>query len=139
MKITILPQGTLAIYEQIVNQLKNAVVTGELKAGEALPSIRALAADLGAVSYTHLDVYKRQESGDRAVLRAIHFFAEDERVVKEVNALRAGDWNRFLKLVKESGDSSYKYLQNVYVSHDTVSAVSYTHLDVYKRQGKDGV
>ena len=46
MKITILPQGTLAIYEQIVNQLKNAVVTGELKAGEALPSIRALAADL---------------------------------------------------------------------------------------------
>ena len=29
MKITILPQGTLAIYEQIVNQLKNAVVTGE--------------------------------------------------------------------------------------------------------------
>lgn len=47
MKITILPQGTLAIYEQIVNQLKNAVVTGELKAGEALPSIRALAADLG--------------------------------------------------------------------------------------------
>lgn len=62
-----------------------------------------------------------KESGDRAVLRAIHFFAEDERVVKEVNALRAGDWNRFLKLVKESGDSSYKYLQNVYVSHDTVS------------------
>ena len=52
-----------------------------------------------------------KESGDRAVLRAIHFFAEDERVVKEVNALRAGDWNRFLKLVKESGDSSYKYLQ----------------------------
>lgn len=30
-------------------------------------------------------------------------------------------WNRFLKLVKESGDSSYKYLQNVYVSRDTVS------------------
>ena len=62
-----------------------------------------------------------KESGDRAVQRAIHFFAEDERVVKEVNALRAGDWNRFLKLVKESGDSSYKYLQNVYVSHDTAS------------------
>ena len=39
MKITILPQGTMAIYEQIVNQLKNAIVTGELKAGEALPSI----------------------------------------------------------------------------------------------------
>ena len=46
MKITIRPQGTLAIYEQIVNQLKNAIVTHELTANEALPSIRALAADL---------------------------------------------------------------------------------------------
>lgn len=46
MKIVIQPQGTLAIYEQIVNQLKNAIVTGELKTGEALPSIRGLAGDL---------------------------------------------------------------------------------------------
>ena len=46
LKINILPQGTLAIYEQIVLQMKNAIVTGELKPGEALPSIRALAADL---------------------------------------------------------------------------------------------
>ena len=46
MKIVIQPQGTLAIYEQIVNQLKNAIVTGELVSGEALPSIRALAGDL---------------------------------------------------------------------------------------------
>ena len=36
MKILIRTQGTLAIYEQIVDQLKNAIVTGELKAGEAL-------------------------------------------------------------------------------------------------------
>ena len=46
MKIIIQPQGTLAIYEQIVSQLKDAIVTGDLKAGEALPSIRALAGDL---------------------------------------------------------------------------------------------
>ena len=46
LKIIISPQGTLAIYEQIVSQLKNAIVTGVLSAGEALPSIRALAADL---------------------------------------------------------------------------------------------
>ena len=58
MKITILPQGTLAIYEQIVNQLKNAVVTGELKAGEALPSIRALAADLGVSVITTKRAYE---------------------------------------------------------------------------------
>ena len=46
ININILPQGTLAIYEQIIMQLKNAIITGELKSGEALPSIRALAADL---------------------------------------------------------------------------------------------
>ena len=46
LKIIISPQGTLAIYEQIVSQLKNAIVTGTLSAGEALPSIRALAKDL---------------------------------------------------------------------------------------------
>ena len=38
ININILPQGTLAIYEQIIMQLKNAIVTGELKSGEALPS-----------------------------------------------------------------------------------------------------
>ncbi|MBQ3544281.1 MAG: GntR family transcriptional regulator [Lachnospiraceae bacterium] len=46
MNIIIKPQGTTAIYEQIINQLKNAIITGELKAGEALPSIRALASSL---------------------------------------------------------------------------------------------
>lgn len=58
MKITILPQGTMAIYEQIVNQLKNAIVTGELKAGEALPSIRALAAELGVSVITTKRAYE---------------------------------------------------------------------------------
>ena len=47
LTIKIYPQGTLAIYEQIVMQLKNAIVSGDLKANEALPSIRRLAADLG--------------------------------------------------------------------------------------------
>ena len=46
MKIVIETQGTLAIYEQIVNQIKNAVIAGEVEPGEALPSIRSLAADL---------------------------------------------------------------------------------------------
>ncbi|MGN0485292.1 MAG: GntR family transcriptional regulator [Lachnospiraceae bacterium] len=61
MKITILPQGTTAIYEQIVNQLKNAIVTGELKAGEALPSIRSLAADLGVSVITTKRAYEELE------------------------------------------------------------------------------
>lgn len=61
MQITILPQGTLAIYEQITNQLKNAIVTGELKAGEALPSIRTLAADLGVSVITTKRAYEELE------------------------------------------------------------------------------
>lgn len=61
MKITIKPQGTLAIYEQIVNQLKNAIVSGELKAGEALPSIRALAMDLQVSVITTKRSYEELE------------------------------------------------------------------------------
>lgn len=61
MKIVIQPQGTLAIYEQIVNQLKNAIVTGELKAGEALPSIRGLAGDLNVSVITTKRAYEELE------------------------------------------------------------------------------
>lgn len=61
MKITILQQGTLAIYEQIVNQLKNLIVTGDLQAGEALPSIRSLAADLGVSVITTKRAYEELE------------------------------------------------------------------------------
>lgn len=61
MKIVIKPQGTMAIYEQIVNQLKNAIVTGELKAGEALPSIRMLASDLQVSVITTKRAYEELE------------------------------------------------------------------------------
>lgn len=56
----------------------------------------------------------KKEYGDRAVLRAIHFFAEDKRADDEKLALKNDDFNTFLKLVNESGNSSYKYLQNTY-------------------------
>lgn len=58
----------------------------------------------------------RINAGDRAVLRALHFFAETERAVREAECLRRGDFDEFLKLVSESGNSSFKYLQNIYVS-----------------------
>lgn len=61
MKIVIKSQGTLAIYEQIVNQLKSAIVTGELKAGEALPSIRALASELEISVITTKRAYEELE------------------------------------------------------------------------------
>lgn len=61
MKIVIKPQGTMAIYEQIVNQLKNAIIRGELKAGEALPSIRMLASDLQVSVITTKRSYEELE------------------------------------------------------------------------------
>lgn len=56
----------------------------------------------------------RQVCTDRAILRAFHFFADNDRVPKQAAALRAGDFEAFKALIIESGRSSYMYLQNVY-------------------------
>ena len=73
---------------------------------------------------------------DRAVLRAIHFYQENARVPQQVEALRLGDFAAFLELVKQSGYSSYMYLQNVipagYVEHQDV-AVSLALCEHYLR------
>ena len=56
----------------------------------------------------------RAAAGDRAVLRAIHFFNENERAVAEKKALAENRCEDCLNIVKESGHSSFEYLQNVY-------------------------
>ena len=55
----------------------------------------------------------RAAAGDRAALRAMHFFDDNRRVCQQVEALKANDFARFLSLVNESGRSSWLYLQNV--------------------------
>jgi len=55
----------------------------------------------------------RRSCGDRAVLRALHFFGDDARVPRETAALQNGDFSAFLEEVKASGRSSFMYLQNV--------------------------
>ena len=55
----------------------------------------------------------RAKSGDRAVMRAIHEYNENRRVPQQVAALESGDFDTFLRLTKESGFSSWMYLQNV--------------------------
>ena len=55
----------------------------------------------------------RSEAGDRAVLRAIHVYEENKRVERQVAAIKRGDFDCFLELVKASGRSSWMYLQNV--------------------------
>jgi len=59
----------------------------------------------------------RETAGDRAFLRAIHFVNENVRVQQEADALKNGDFAAFLQVVKASGDSSFKFLQNVYTTH----------------------
>ncbi len=80
----------------------------------------------------------REKYGDRAVLRAVHEYQENKRVVAQVDALEQGDFETFLQLIKESGYSSWMYLQNVipagYTAHQDV-AVSLALCEHYL-QGK---
>ena len=66
-----------------------------------------------SVFYEKLD-WLRSQLSDRAVLRALHFFREQERVAQAVAALEASDYQGFLDVIRRSGDSSSKYLQNIY-------------------------
>lgn len=63
----------------------------------------------------------RKAVGDRAVNRAFHVYGENRRVREEVQALRSGDFQRFLTLVRESGRSSAMYLQNIIPTGSTAA------------------
>lgn len=81
----------------------------------------------------------RKACGDRAVSRAMHFFDENERADREAEALRKGNFGEFLKVVTESGNSSFKYLQNIFASvnpkEQGVVLGLYTAESVLKGQG----
>ena len=89
-----------------------AAIPGELKEICSFFGKEVLTQIPEEVFYNAIPVL-RQRFGDRAVLRAIHFYEENARVPKQVAALQAGDFDRFLELEKQSGYCSYMYLQNV--------------------------
>jgi galactokinase len=60
----------------------------------------------------------RELYGDRAVLRTIHYFGENIRVRTGTEALKDGNFEGFMQLIAASGNSSFKYLQNVYAPHE---------------------
>jgi galactokinase len=66
----------------------------------------------------------RERCGDRAFLRAVHFVEENIRVDEQVAALKRADFDAFLRLITDSGNSSWKLLQNVYVSRDNAGATA---------------
>ena len=86
--------------------------------------MKAVAAALGAEvlrGFTEEDILQaapvlRKKLGDRALLRAIHFMRENERVLCAKDALKEGDLAAFLSVVLASGRSSFQYLQNVYTN-----------------------
>ncbi len=73
---------------------------------------------------THEDIIKnaaqlRRYAGDRAILRALHFLSENERVTEQSEALKNEDIEKFLDITKQSGRSSFMWLQNVFNLRDT--------------------
>ena len=101
-----------------------AAVPGEIKAVAACFGKEVLTQIEEAEFFGAIPML-REKCGDRAVLRAVHFYQENARVPKQVAALESGDFATFLKLIKESGYSSYMYLQNVipagYKAHQDVA------------------
>jgi len=91
-------------YASIPNEMKqvanyfNKEYCREISLDELLPEIKSL----------------RKRVGDRAILRAIHFLEENKRVDKQIEALNKNNFKEFLKLINESGNSSFKYLQNIF-------------------------
>jgi len=76
-----------------------------------LPSLRKLSMD----KLIRRSAEIRAKAGDRALLRAMHFIAENERAGEMADALEGGKLKSYLKLVRRSGDSSWRLLQNVSV------------------------
>lgn len=89
----------------------------------SLPTdMKAVAAELGAKVLRQVSLEQvleitpkiREKVGDRAILRAIHFQGDNQRVVDQVVALEKNDFKAFLGMVVDSGYSSYMYNQNIY-------------------------
>ncbi|MBR5268359.1 MAG: galactokinase [Lachnospiraceae bacterium] len=101
-----------------------AAIPGEIKAVASYMGKEVLSQIDEAEFYAKIGEL-RKACGDRAVMRSIHFYQENARVPLQVEALKNNDFERFLMLVKQSGYSSYMYLQNVipagYKAHQEVA------------------
>lgn len=111
-----------------------ASVPSEMRSVAALMGKKTLRACdeedfMGRISYI------RSIVGDRAIMRVMHFFAENKRVDLQKKALLEGDLQSYLALVTESGNSSFKYLQNVYTNKNVAEQGLSLALAVTERFG----
>lgn len=91
------------------------------------------------VFFDNLKDVRKAIKNDRAVLRAIHFFNESRRAQEMLTALKDNNREQYLALMRESGSSSYRFLQNIYVSSDTKNqGVSFALALAEELAGSDG-
>ena len=114
----VLPEGmTLCVTD---TRASHSELTGECAA--IRNEMEAVAACLGGKVLGEVDEKHfwqelprlREQCGDRAVLRALHYYDENARVLEQAAAIRGGDLPAFFDAVNRSGESSWKLLQNVY-------------------------
>jgi galactokinase len=93
----------------------------------SLPAdMKAVAAEMGAQVLRQVSLEQvleitpkiRGKVGDRAILRAIHFQGDNQRVAEQVAALEQNDFKAFLRMVIDSGHSSYMYNQNIFPANN---------------------
>ncbi|WP_455383632.1 galactokinase [Salinispira pacifica] len=98
-------------YAGVPNEMKQvaAALGGSVLRDTTLPALLSRIAGL------------RTEAGDRAILRALHYFADNDRVERQIQALRGNDIAHYLSLVRESSDSSWRLLQNCYSTQEPKS------------------
>ena len=115
-----------------------AAVRGEMEAVAAKFGKKVLR-DVDRAEFEKNISVIRDVAGDRAVLRAMHFYNENNRVAKQAEALGNGDFEAFKALIIESGFSSYMYNQNVYTckapSNQPVSVALAICQDVLQGKG----
>ena len=97
-----------------------AAITDELRAVSRHFGKQVLR-DVSPEEFTAAIPALRAKAGDRAVLRAMHYFDENDRALAQAMALKAGDFAGFLRLVADSGRSSALYLQNVVPTGQTLN------------------
>ncbi|MBP5343221.1 galactokinase [bacterium] len=86
--------------------------------------------------YNSIPILKRKVGG-RAILRAMHYYDENKRVKAAYQALKDGDTQEFLRLVNESGESSYKMLENCYIDKDIKQGIALAY-NIGKKYLKNG-
>ena len=91
-----------------------ASIPSEMKAVAALFGKKNLREVDEDTFFAEIGSLRGRLSNDRALLRAYHYFEENKRVDSMIKALECGDFSSYLALVTESGDSSFRYLQNIY-------------------------